>query len=473
MNLLKTKSMMLWMGPLVACLIGLGVSVLIEPTQGVDANLAGWTAGVTVLCAFWWITEPIPIPVTALIPMVVFPITGVLSELDVAASYGHHLVLLFFSGFILSKAMEKSGAHRRLALGMVRIAGGGGGRRLVLGFMMAAAFLSMWISNTAAALMLLPVVLAVIEQSREKELAVPLLLGVAYGASIGGMGTPIGTPANAIFLAQCEELVRSGQLESSRSFLGWMALGVPVVICMLPLAWLWLTRNLVTQEELAIPESGKWTSAEVRILTVFGVTALLWMTRKEPFGGWSELIGNSSIKDSTVGLAAVVVLFLVPSGGSSRERLLDWETAVKIPWGILILFGGGITIAKGFSSSGLALVLAQEMGGLAGLPVLLMIVAISLMMTFMTEVTSNTATATLVVPLMAAVALGAGIRPELLMAPAALSASCAFMLPVATPPNAIVFSQGCITVKQMAREGLVLNLVGVVVISFFCWVFLS
>ncbi len=465
--------MRLWMGPLVACLIGLGVSVLIEPTQGVDANLAGWTAGVTVLCAFWWITEPIPIPVTALIPMVVFPITGVLSELDVAASYGHHLVLLFFSGFILSKAMEKSGAHRRLALGMVRIAGGRGGRRLVLGFMMAAAFLSMWISNTAAALMLLPVVLAVIEQSREKELAVPLLLGVAYGASIGGMGTPIGTPANAIFLAQCEELVRSGQLESSRSFLGWMALGVPVVICMLPLAWLWLTRNLVTQEELAIPESGKWTSAEVRILTVFGVTALLWMTRKEPFGGWSELIGNGSIKDSTVGLAAVVVLFLVPSGGSSRERLLDWETAVKIPWGILILFGGGITIAKGFSSSGLALVLAQEMGGLAGLPVLLMIVAISLMMTFMTEVTSNTATATLVVPLMAAVALGAGIRPELLMAPAALSASCAFMLPVATPPNAIVFSQGCITVKQMAREGLVLNLVGVVVISFFCWVFLS
>lgn len=415
------------------------------------------------------IFEPIPIAVTSLIPLAIFPLTGVLSERDIAAAYGHYLVILFLSGFMLSKAMERSGAHRRLALGMVRAIGGGGGRRIVLGFMVASAGLSMWMSNTATALVLLPVAIAVIDQCRDRRLATPLLLGIAYAASIGGIATPIGTPPNAIYLAQADLLVGDGTLAGSPGFVDWVKLGLPVVVIMIPLAWLWLTRGRWPHAALVMTAGGRWRKAEIRVSAVLGLTALLWMTRADPFGGWSALLGVPTVKDSTVGLLAVIALFLIPSGDARGDKLLDWDHAVAIPWGILILFGGGIALGNAFTASGLSEELAAHLHRLSGLPPILMVAAVVLAVTFLTEVTSNTATATVLMPLLAATAVAANIRPELLMVPAAMAASCAFMLPVATPPNAVVFAMGEFSIRRMVWEGFVLNMTSVIVISAVCY----
>lgn len=462
----------LLLGPILAVVawfvlwFGLSGGVLEDPTA------ACWTGAVLTLCATWWILEPIPIPATSLIPLAVLPVMGVLNEAQVASAYGHHLVLLFLSGFMLSKAMERSGAHKRLALGMVKLIGGAGGRRLVLAFMLASAFLSMWISNTATALMLMPVAIAVIDQCRDRRLATPLLLGVAYAASIGGIATPIGTPPNAVFLAQADNLVNNGLMASAPSFFDWMKLGLPVVAIMLPLSWLWLTRGKWPHVPLHMTGGdGAWRKAEVRVVIVFAITAVLWITRQDPYGGWSGALGIPTIKDSTVGLLAVVILFIIPSGdpGEKGKKLLDWDHAVAIPWGILILFGGGIAIGEAFTTSGLSEALAANMTHLSGLPTIAMIAMVAFGITFLTEVTSNTATATVLMPLLAATAVAAGIRPEILMVPAAMSASCAFMLPVATPPNAVVYAVGEFPIRRMVCEGFVLNLLGVVVITGVCY----
>ena len=358
---------------------------------------ACWTATVTALCAAWWILEPIPILATSLIPFAVFPLLGVLTHKQVAASYGHHLILLFMGGFMLSAAMEKSGAHRRVALGMVHLVGGQGGRRLVLAFMLATALLSMWISNTATALMMLPVALAVLADANDRRLEVPLLLGIAYGASIGGIGTPIGTPPNVVFMG-----VYSEQTGTEISFQKWMTIGVPVVVVMLPIAWLWLTRGLGGAGRVETPSPGQWRAAELRVLIVFVITALAWMTRTAPWGGWSNWFDMGGAGDSTVALLAVVAMFLIPN--SEGGRLLDWETARSIPWGLLILFGGGLAIAKAFGESGLSEALGGQLQGLSGWPTILMIGLICLTVTFLTEVTSNTATTTLLMPILAAAA---------------------------------------------------------------------
>ncbi|MCB1095026.1 MAG: SLC13/DASS family transporter [Verrucomicrobiae bacterium] len=447
-------------------------SSLADGSTVTDPGAACWTGAVLTLCAVWWVFEPIPIPATSLIPMAIFPLVGVLDEGAIAASYGHHLVILFLSGFMLSRAMERSGAHRRLALGMVKVIGGTGGKRLVLGFMVASAGLSMWISNTATGLMLLPVAIAVIDQCENRRLATPLLLGVAYAASIGGIATPIGTPANAVFLAQADLLVRDGIIAETPGFFSWMKLGLPVVCIMLPLAWLWLTRGKWPATRLRMTGSGAWLTSEIRVVIVFSLTALLWITRQDPFGGWSQLLGVPGVRDSTVGLMAVIALFVIPSGDSKGDRLLDWESAGSIPWGILILFGGGIAIGNAFTSSGLSQALAESMHNLSGLPTIVMIATVALLVTFLTEVTSNTATATVLMPLLAATAIAANIRPELLMVPAAMSASCAFMLPVATPPNAVVYAVGEFSIKRMAQEGLVLNFIGAIVITTVCYLLL-
>ena len=387
-----------------------------------------------VLCAIWWIFEPIPIPATSLIPLAVFPLVGILDPIQVGAAYGDKLVLLMLGGFMLSTAMERSGAHRRLALNMVTLFGGtGGGRRLVFGFMVASAFLSMWISNAATTLMLLPIVAAVVEKSTDKNLQVCLLLAVAYAASIGGIGTPIGTPPNLVFFDNYTRV--AGQ---EPTFSQWMKWAMPIVFVMLPLAALWLTRGLKKQDNLQLPEPGTWRTEEIRTLLVFAVTALLWITRKEPFGGWSELTGMTSANDASVALLAVVAMHIIPNG--KGETLVTWESASKIPWGVLILYGGGIAIAKAFIASGLSQSIGDSLGVLETVPVLIMVLAICLVVTFLTEVTSNTATATLLLPILAATALSANIDPELIMIPATISCSFAFMLPVATPPNAIVFS---------------------------------
>lgn len=471
------RSPSLLVGPLLAGVMWL----LLRQVAGLESAAAA-TAAVTTLCAIWWVFEPIPIPATSLIPFALFPTLGVLDHGKVATAYGHPLILLLMGGFILSTAMERSGAHRRVALGMLRLVGGGGGPRLVLGFMLASATLSMWISNTATTLMLLPVALAVLQQASEderKRLAVPLLLGIAYAANIGGIGTPVGTPPNVIFMAQYE--AHTGQ---SWSFLQWMSVGVPVVVLFLPLCWLWVTRGLKSGRALAVPAAAPWRAEEWRVLAVFGLTALLWLTRTEPFGGWNAALegvwgftapaGKTLVGDGTVALAMVVLMFVVPDG--KEGRLLDWQSAARIPWGLLILFGGGMAIGKAFGASGLSRVVGEQLMALTTWPTLAMMATLCLVVTFLTEITSNTATTNVLMPILAAacgiVGEPGAIEPALLMVPAAISASCAFMLPVATAPNAIVFGTDFITTRRMIREGVVLNFIGVALISLLCYALL-
>lgn len=419
-------------------------------------------AAITMLCATWWVLEPIPIPATSLIPLALLPLLGVLDGVQVAEAYGHPLILLLMGGFILSTAMELSGTHRHVALMMVNLFGRNSARRVVLGFMAASALLSMWISNTATTLMLLPVALAVISGTNQKALVVPLLLGICYGASIGGMGTPIGTPPNLIFMRVYEDAT-----SQTISFLQWMQWCVPIVIILVIACGFWLTRNLDQQGEFYIPPSGDWTNEQKRVMLVFSITALTWITRTEPFGGWRVWFDLPNANDASVALIAVVAMFIIPNGKGGK--LLNWEAAQKIPWGMLILFAGGIALAKGFSESGLADHLAKYLQHLTNLPSLLMLLLICLAVTFLTEVTSNTASTSLLMPVLASAALAAHIDPKLMMIPAALSASCAFMLPVATAPNAIIFGSGKIPIQQMVRTGLALNFIAAGIIALMLW----
>lgn len=455
-NSIKIKNeLALWGG------IVLGVGVAFAMAQYGWSRDACLTGGLTAVCAVWWVFEPIPIPGTSLIPLGVFPLLGILDGSQIAQSYGNPLIILLLGGAMLSKAMEKSGAHRRVALGMVSLFGGNSSRRLVFGFMAASAVLSMWISNTATTLMLLPVALAVLEKAEDKRLALPLLLGIGYAASIGGLGTPIGTPPNVIFLR-----VYAQNTGNEPTFVQWMSWALPVVITMVPLSALWLTRHLSGGGHIEIPDPGQWRSEERRVLFIFVLTALAWMTLREPMGGWSAWLDLPGANYAAVALTAVVILFICPDG--QNGRLLDWESASQIHWGVLILFAGGIAIAKAFIATGISEALGNVLGGLTALPVYLLILVVCLAITFLTEMTSNTATTTLLMPILAAAALGAGIEPAILMVPAALSASCAFMLPVATAPNAIVFGTGRFTVKQMAREGFAINIIGAMIITFVC-----
>ena len=439
------------------------------------------TSAVAILCVIWWVFEPVPIPVTSLVPLAVFQVSGVLTKNEVAQAYGSPLILLLLGGFILSKAMERSGAHRRLALYMVNLFGNNSSKQLVLGFMVTAAALSMWISNTATTLMLLPVAIAVTSQAKDRHLATPLMLGIAFAASIGGIGTPIGTPPNLVFMQVYEQ-----QFEQTISFTKWMTWGVPVVICMIPVTWLWLTRKLNYTGGFDMPAVGQWSSIEKRVLFVFAATAFAWITRQEPFGGWSSWLNLPAANDASVALIAVIIMFITPAGDNtfnseiinddihskkinSNDKLLDWETAATIPWGILLLFGGGICLAKAFGVSGLSTALAENLSELSTLPIIIMIFVICLGVTFLTETTSNTASTVLLMPVLAATAIGSNIDPRLLMIPATISASCAFMMPVATAPNSIVYASGFFTTKQMAREGFALNICGACIITGLCY----
>lgn len=431
---------------------------------GFDASI-GWTAAITLWVAIWWIAEPIPIPATSLLPMALFPLVGVLDPVDVAESYGNPMILLMLGGFMLSVGMERSGAHRRIALRMVSLCGASNGRRLVLGFMLASAVLSMWISNAATTLMLLSIVMAVIAQTDNARLRSALLLGIAYAASVGGIGTPVGTPPNLVFFKVFQE---NTGLEPS--FFQWMVWTLPVVFVMLPIVGFWLTRGLGKVESIELPSVGPWRSEEIKTLAVFGVTAFLWVTRLQPMGGWSHLLGLPGANDASVAFLGVLAMFVIPSGRwSEGKKLLDWKTASRIPWGILLLFSGGICIAKAFVVSGLSEMLGQQLAAFGVMPLFLLVGIICLGVTFLTELTSNTATTTLLLPILAAAAISADIDPLMIMVPATISASFAFMLPVATAPNAIVFGSDELTVKQMVREGVVLNLIGTVVVASICY----
>ena len=428
---------------------------------------ASITAALTLLTAWWWGTEALPIPATSLIPFALFPLFGVLDHKQAASGMGSHIILLMLGGFIMAKALERSGAHERFAISILRAVGQNGNKRLVLAFMLAAALLSMWISNTATCLMLMPIVLACLKQVNDAELTIPLILSVAYACSMGGIATLIGTPPNVIFAGIYEQV--SGH---EFGFLDWMKIGVPIVVCILPLAWLWLTRNVTGNAQVDLPRSTKWSKDERRVVAVFGVIVFLWVFRTQPFGGWTGALGLSGIGDATVAMLGALLMFVVRS--ERGNGLLDWATAVKIPWGILLMFGAGITIAKAFFESGLADLIGVGLSGaIAGMPVYLVMLLVCLSITFFTELNSNLATTTLVLPILAAAAGPVGIPMELLMIPATISASCAFMLPVATAPNAIAYATEKISVKQMMREGFALNLMLAFVISFLCYLLLT
>lgn len=423
-----------------------------------------WTIAITVLTASWWVTEALPIPATSLVPFALFPLAGVLDQRQAAAALGSYVIILLMASLMLSKALEKSGAHERLALYMINLVGASG-RRLVLGFMLAAAILSMWISNTATTIMLATMALAILSRTGDTKLGVPLLLGIAFAASLGGTATLIGTPPNLIFADAYQKA--TGE---EYSFARWMVVGIPIVAIGIPFMWLWLTRSLGGVTAPTLKDPGPWRKDERRTMMVFALAILLWVTRAEPFGGWSGALGMSEAGDSTVAVFAAILMFLVPDGKGGA--LLDWKSASNIPWGMLLLFAGGICIASAFRASGLDVLIGDSLSRLAGMPVFYMMLGLCLSVTFMTEMTSNTATANLLMPLLAAVAAGTGIRPELLMIPAVISSSCAFMLPVATAPNAIVYGTGKVSISQMAREGVVLNVMIACIVAGVCWVLL-
>jgi len=444
-----------------AAVISISTAVLLIEFYQLLPAIA-WTIAITLLTVILWVSEAVPIPVASLIPFVLFPFAGVLSHKDVSSALGSHVILLLMGGFMLSKSLEKSGVHRRLAIYMVRLVGVDSGKRVVFGFMVAAAILSMWISNTATTLILLPIALAALQGIEDKATVTALMLGIAYAASLGGIGTPIGSPPNIIFMSIYQETTGK-----EFDFLAWMKIGVPIVLIGIPLIALWLTRNISEKLVFSIPEQEPWRIAEKRVLLVFGLIASAWMTRVI----WSDYFGLTDIGDSTIALLGVVLMFVTPNG-EKHSTLLDWKTASKIPWGLLLLFAGGIAIAKAFMASGLSQMMGGMLSSWSNLSLFTLILSLCLCVTFLTEITSNTATATLLMPILATAGIATGIDPQVLMMPAAISASCAFMMPVATAPNAIVYGTNKFHIKDMAREGLVLNVMLAFVVSGVCYFFL-
>ncbi|MFV1957811.1 MAG: DASS family sodium-coupled anion symporter [Planctomycetota bacterium] len=441
-------------------------------------------AAVAILMAGWWITEAIPIPATALLPVVLFPFLGILSGKGTASLYFNHVIFLFIGGFIFALAMEKWDLHRRIALRII-LAVGTGPRRMLLGFMLSSWFLSMWISNTATTMMMMPMAIAIIAQLWEvfgKEhvgrYAVGLLLGIAYAASIGGLATLIGTPPN-IVLVQILDTSFPGA--PAIGFSTWFFFALPLSVAFLLVTWLLIFRLFgpakgamkaqasVFRREYA--KLGRITYEEVVILVLFVFLVALWMFRKPiqigdfSLGGWSKWAPVPDfIDDGTVAIGIALLLFLIPAR-RGVGRLMDWKTANRVNWGIVLLFGGGFALAAGFMESGLSVWLTHRLTALGDLPPVVLVLATCTLITFLTELTSNTATTQMVLPILASLAIAIGVNPLLLMIPATLSASCAFMLPVATPPNAIVFGTGEIRMADMIRGGLVLNLVGIVLIT--------
>jgi len=444
----------------------------------------GYTAAIALLMAGWWITEAIPLAATALIPIVLFPLFGIMDGKDVSVQYINHIIFIFIGGFMVALAMERWNLHKRIALRILMIFGINP-RLTLLGFMCATAFLSMWISNTATTMMMVPIALAIVLNLEDlvgkepmKRYAIGIFLGIAYSASIGGVATLIGTPPNLsfarilnIFFPQAPEI----------SFAKWFLFALPISIFFLLVVWLLLARFFAPKEKLHLDKKlfsqqyqqlGPLSFAERAVMADFMALVVLWMFRANiqigalTIPGWTSLFPKAKyINDGTVAIALALILFLIPAGNNTKERILNWQIAARLPWNIVILFGGGFALASGFKASGLSQWLGTQLQGLQGIHPLFIVAAICLLITFLTELTSNTATAEILLPILAALAVSIKVNPLLLMIPATLSCSFAFMLPVATPPNAIVFGTGRLQIKQMARMGVVLNLIGALVIT--------
>ena len=448
--------------------------LLTEPAFNGMSENAWQISGLTAWMALWWITEPVPIPVTALLPIVVVPLLSLDSIGNVTAPYAHPLIFLFLGGFMLSIAMERWNLHKRIALLTMLLVGSKPSQQIA-GIMLVTAFLSMWMSNTATAVMMLPIGLSIIAMQQEQgvsedNFAKAILLAIAYAASIGGVATLIGTPPNALLAAYLE---RSYQLQLS--FSDWMLFGVPLSASLLLVCWFWLTqlhfrldkvktidsRSLYRQKLNAL---GAMHNAEKLVLLVFSLAAFCWIFR----GPLSSLIGIK-LDDTLIAVFAGSLLFILPVSLKTGQRILQWEDCHKLPWGVLLLFGGGLTLASQIDNAGLSAYIATQIGALGGINLLLLIVLVTSVIIFLTEITSNTATAAAFLPLLGPVAVSLDTSAAMLVIPAAVAASCAFMMPVATPPNAIIFASGKLKIVDMVKAGLVLNLAAIVLITLAVW----
>lgn len=432
----------------------------------------------TLWVATWWITEAIPIPATSLLPLILLPITQGLDGDTAASSYGDPIVFLFLGGFLIAMAMEKWNLHKRIALNIISVVGTSTSR-IVLGFMIATGFLSMWVSNTAAVMMMLPIGTAIIYQASQaaraskqdigeenRKFEKSLVFAIGYAGTIGGLGTLIGTPPNIILAAMASSL-----FGVEISFGGWMLIAVPIVIVLLFSTWLYLTKfvfrikmkELPGGKELILKQKrdlGKMSFEEKVVLAVFTFAAFMWVSRTFLWqeDAVLEILAIPGISDTTIAVLAGVIFFLIPSLSKKGQRILDWDVSKELPWGVLLLFGGGLAIAAGFTSSGLSQWIGDQLTVLEGLNIFVIIVISTTLVLFLTEITSNTATATMILPVMASLALALDVHPYAIMVPAAMAANCAFMLPVGTPPNAIIFATGKITIAEMVKTGFVLNI---------------
>ncbi len=453
-------------------------------------------AAITALMAVWWITEAIPIPATALLPIVLYPLMKIMKTGDVTVNYGHHLVFLFLGGFIIALTIERWNLHKRIALGIINFMGNNE-RMIILGFMIATALLSMWISNTATTMMMIPIALAIISQFSDgttessfrrgkNNFALALMLGIAYSASIGGISTLIGTPPNVVFIG----ILKSNFPGAPEiSFLQWMMFALPFSLIFLPLAWYYLVfiaapvkspkekldKSYITEQISAL---GPMSKAERITLVIFLITGILWMFRSDinlgsvKITGWSSLLGlQGYVHDSTVAIFMALITFIIPvtNPDKSKTFLMEWPYMKKIPWGILLLFGGGFAIANGFQESGLTQWLGVQLSAFDLVPLIILIIIICLVTTLTTEFASNTAMASTILPIIAGLGVALNINPIILMIPATISSSTAFMLPVATPPNAIVFGSGYIRIKDMVKIGIAMNIIGLILITLFMY----
>ncbi|MFP5413171.1 MAG: SLC13 family permease [Gammaproteobacteria bacterium] len=467
---------------LAAGALALAFTILVPAPAGLPE--AGWRVlGLALLMAVWWSTEPVPMGVTALMPLIVMPLLGIVDLQRAAAAYANPLIFLFLGGFLLAAAIRRWGLHRRMAHAAVR-AIGTEPRRLVLGFMAATGFLSMWISNTSAALLMLPVALSIVAAMEEahgatdqvRRFAQALLLGLAYGASIGGIGTLIGTPPNALLAGYLLE--RHG---IDLSFAAWSAFAMPLAALFLGLGWLALTRVVFRFPAGAaasgdrqtvlrgLGEMGPASAAQRRAALVFAAAAVLWVLR--PL--LNRVPGLEGLSDAGIALGCAAALFLVPAGsGGERRFLLNWREAQEIPWHVLLLFGGGLSLAAAMDGSGLAAWLGDSLGGLGGLPVPVFLLLLIATVVLLSEVASNTAAVAALLPVVATIAAGAGMDVVTVSVAVTLAASCGFMLPMATPPNALVFATPHVTAAAMMRAGLAMNLIGVALVTLVAWLVL-
>ncbi len=464
---MNSKSIGLISGPLAFVLI-----LLFFHPEGLNPEANAVLAS-TIWIAIWWITEAIPIAVTALLPIVLFPLTGGLGLSETTASFGHKYVFLYVGGFILAIAIQKWNLHKRIALNIINLIGTNV-VNIILGFMVATAFMSMWISNTATAVMMLPIAMAIVTQLRDNPDTIEnenqtfgkaIMLGIAYSASIGGVATLIGTPPNLVLAGVVEE-----SFGYEITFSQWFKFGFPISVVLLFLCWKYLTSFAFKFKQKAFPGGraeiskqlktlGQISYEEKLVAIVFALTAFAWVTRDYIL----KLI-VPAIDDTIIAMISAVIIFLLPTKNKER-RLLNWEEAVKLPWGILLLFGGGMALAAGFKDSGLALWIATQMTLLDGVSLFLLVFILITSVNFLTEITSNLATTAMLLPVLYPMAMTIDVHPFILMVSATVAASCAFMLPVATPPNAVVFGSGYLRIPDMVRVGIWMNLISIILLS--------